>query len=146
MLARLNIAVGRSRALILRAAIMLSVLQLLSPLASAQGPLNSPSQILQQYQSQQIAWFGAVQASATKLFTLLAGIEVAWTLTLVVLERADFQSLAATLIRKIMLISIFYALLINVHNLIPWIIQSFGLLGQRAAGVNGTIAPSNVLS
>jgi len=146
MLARLNIAVGRSRALILRAAIMLSVLQLLSPLASAQGPLNSPSQILQQYQSQQIAWFGAVQASATKLFTLLAGIEVAWTLTLVVLERADFQSLAATLIRKIMWIGIFYALLINGQNWIPWIIQSFGILGQRAAGVNGTIAPSNVLS
>jgi type IV secretion system protein TrbL len=141
-----NIAAGRSRALILWPAIMVGVLQLLSPLASAQGPLNSPSQILQQYQSQQIAWFGAVQASATELFTLLAGIEVAWTLTLVVLERADFQSLAATLIRKIMWIGIFYALLINGQNWIPWIIQSFGILGQRAAGVNGTIAPSNVLS
>lgn len=141
-----NIAVGRSRAQILWPAIMVGVLQMLSPLASAQGPLNSPSQILQQYQSQQIAWFGAVQASATKLFTLLAGIEVAWTLTLVVLERADFQSLAATLIRKIMWIGIFYALLINGQNWIPWIIQSFGILGQRAAGINGTIAPSNVLS
>ena len=99
MLGRLRISVGRLNPLILRLTIALGAVGLLSTLASAQAPLNSPSQILQQYQSQQIAWFGAVQASATKLFTLLAGIEVAWTLTLVVLERADFQSLAATLIR-----------------------------------------------
>ena len=138
--------VGRSRLFAVRVIITLGILELLSTLASAQAPLNSPSQILQQYQSQQIAWFGAVQASATKLFSLLAAIEVAWTLTLVVLERSDFQSLAATVIRKIMWIGIFYALLINGHNWIPWIIQSFGILGQRAAGVNGTIAPSNVLS
>jgi len=114
--------------------------------AWAQQPLNSPSQILQQYQSQQVAWFAAVQASATHLFSLLAGIEVAWTLTLVVLERSDFQSLASTLVRKIMWIGIFYALLINGQNWIPWIIQSFGILGQHAAGINGNIAPSNVLS
>jgi type IV secretion system protein TrbL len=138
---------GRIRTTVTRMAITLGILELLSAIASAQGQtLNSPSQILQQYQSQQVAWFGAVQASATKLFSLLAGIEVAWTLTLVVLERADFQSLAATVVRKIMWIGIFYALLINGQNWIPWIIQSFGILGQRAAGVNGAIAPSNVLS
>lgn len=138
---------GRFRTTATRMAITLGILELLSAMASAQGQtLNSPSQILQQYQSQQVAWFGAVQASATKLFSLLAGIEVAWTLTLVVLERADFQSLAATVVRKIMWIGIFYALLINGQNWIPWIIQSFGILGQRAAGVNGAIAPSNVLS
>ncbi len=135
------------RTTVTRMVIALGILELLSTVASAQGQtLNSPSQILQQYQSQQVAWFGAVQASATKLFSLLAGIEVAWTLTLVVLERADFQSLAATVVRKIMWIGIFYALLINGQNWIPWIIQSFGILGQRAAGVNGAIAPSNVLS
>jgi len=129
-----------------RSAIVTALFALFCQLALAQGPLNSPSQILQQYQSQEVAWFAAVQGSATKLFTLLAAIEVAWTLTLVVLERSDFQSLAATLIRKIMWIGIFYALLINGQNWIPWIIQSFGILGQRAAGVNGSIAPSNVLS
>lgn len=135
-----------SHARVVRNAIATALFALLCQSAFAQGPLNSPSQILQQYQSQEVAWFAAVQGSATKLFTLLAAIEVAWTLTLVVLERSDFQSLAATLIRKIMWIGIFYALLINGQNWIPWIIQSFGILGQRAAGVNGSIAPSNVLS
>jgi type IV secretion system protein TrbL len=146
MLRRSNVAVFRSWSTILRLATFTLVVLLLPASAFAQGPLNSPSQILQQYQTQQLAWLGAVQASATRLFTLLAGIEVAWTLTLVVLERADFHSLAATLVRKIMWIGIFYALLINGQNWIPWIIQSFAILGQRAAGVNGTVAPSNVLS
>ena len=135
-----------SHARMVRSAIVAALFALFCQSALAQGPLNSPSQILQQYQSQEVAWFAAVQGSATKLFTLLAAIEVAWTFTLVVLERSDFQSLAATLIRKIMWIGIFYALLINGQNWIPWIIQSFGILGQRAAGVNGSIAPSNVLS
>jgi type IV secretion system protein TrbL len=135
-----------SQVRMVRSAIVAAILALSCRSALAQGPLNSPSQILQQYQSQEVAWFAAVQGSATKLFTLLAAIEVAWTLTLVVLERSDFQSLASTLIRKIMWIGIFYALLINGQNWIPWIIQSFGILGQRAAGVRGSIAPSNVLS
>ena len=137
---------GGSGTRLLRVVIPAALLLASSRAVQAQGPLNSPSQILQQYHSQELVWFAAVEASATKLFTLLAAIEVAWTLTLVVLERSDFHSLAAILIRKVMWIGIFYALLINGQNWIPWIIQSFGLLGQRAAGINGTIAPSNVLS
>jgi type IV secretion system protein TrbL len=139
-----SVAMFRGRSL--RRAIVAGLAIVFCQVALAQGPLNSPSQILQQYRGQELAWFQAVQGSATKLFSLLAGIEVAWTLTLVVLERSDFQSVAATLIRKIMWIGIFYALLINGQNWIPWIIQSFGILGQRAAGVNGSIAPSNVLT
>lgn len=146
MFGRFKFAVCGSRDSILRLTIISASIFLFPAVACAQGPLNSPSQILQQYRSQQLAWLGAVQASATRLFTLLAAIEVAWTLTLVVLERADFHSLAATLVRKIMWVGIFYALLINGQNWIPWIIQSFAILGQRAAGVNGAIAPSNVLS
>jgi type IV secretion system protein TrbL len=137
---------GGSGTRILRIVIPAALVLAASGAVQAQGPLNSPSQILQQYRSQELAWFAAVEASATKLFTLLAAIEVAWTLTLVVLERSDFHSLVAILIRKVMWIGIFYTLLINGQNWIPWIIQSFGILGQRAAGVNGTIAPSNVLS
>jgi len=62
-----------------------------------QGPLNSPSQIIQQYQQVQNNWLSAVFPAAQRLFFLLAVLEVTWTLTLVVLERADFHSLASTL-------------------------------------------------
>src|SRR5215469_1654596 len=78
-----------------------------------QGPLNSPSQIIQQYQQAQNSWLSAVFPAAQRLFFLLAVLEVTWTLTLVVLERADFHSLASTLVRKIMWIGIFYALLMS---------------------------------
>jgi type IV secretion system protein TrbL len=119
-----------------------------------QGPLNSPSQIIQQYQQAQNNWLSAVFPAAQRLFFLLAVLEVTWTLTLVVLERADFHSLASTLVRKIMWIGIFYALLMSPfvsfggNGPTFWIrsiIDSFGILGQRAAGT-ANLSPSGVLT
>ena len=119
-----------------------------------QGPLNSPSQIIQQYQQAQNSWLSAVFPAAQRLFFLLAVLEVTWTLTLVVLERADFHSLASTLVRKIMWIGIFYALLMSPfvsfggNGPTFWIrsiIDSFGILGQHAAGT-ANLSPSGVLT
>jgi len=119
-----------------------------------QGPLNSPSQIIQQYQQAQNSWLSAVFPAAQRLFFLLAVLEVTWTLTLVVLERADFHSLASTLVRKIMWIGIFYALLMSPFVSfggsgptfwIRSIIDSFGILGQHAAGT-ANLSPSGVLT
>ena len=50
--------------------------------------------------------------AAQRLFFLLAGIEVAWSFTLLAIEKADFQALTATIVRKIMWIGIFYAILL----------------------------------
>jgi type IV secretion system protein TrbL len=120
----------------------------------AQGPLNAPSQIIQQYQQAQNNWLAAVFPSAQRLFFLLALLEVSWTLTLVVLERSDFHALASTLVRKIMWIGIFYALLMSPFVSyggtgpafwIRSIITSFGILGQRAAGTT-SLSPSGVLA
>jgi type IV secretion system protein TrbL len=110
----------------------------------AQVPVNSPSQILQQYRTAQLQWFKGVQGAATRLFTLLAAIEIAWSLTLIVLERSDFQSMTVALVRKIMWIGIFYALLVNGQTWIPAIIDSFKILGQNTSGT-GSLAPSAVL-
>src|ERR1051326_5510249 len=119
-----------------------------------QGPLNSPSQIIQQYQQAQNNWLSAVFPAAQRLFFLLAVLEVTWTLTLVVLERADFHSLASTLVRKIMWIGIFYALLMSPFVSfggsgptfwIRSIIDSFGILGRHAAGT-ANLSPSGVLT
>ena len=119
-----------------------------------QGPLNSPSQIIQQYQQAQNNWLSAVFPAAQRLFFLLAVLEVTWTLTLVVLERADFHALASTLVRKIMWIGIFYALLMSPFVSfggsgptfwIRSIIDSFGILGQHAAGT-ANLSPSGVLT
>jgi type IV secretion system protein TrbL len=60
-----------------------------------------------------------------------------------VLEKTDLQSWTAALIRKVMWIGAFYALLINGRNWIPTIVDSFNILGQQASG-SGPMSPSDV--
>src|SRR3979490_2296469 len=83
------------------------------------------------------------------LFFLLAGIEVAWSFTLLAIEKADFQALTATIVRKIMWIGIFYAILLygvtpGGGGWIPAIIDSFHILGQKASSV-GPLGPSAIV-
>src|SRR5260221_1993610 len=82
--------------------------------AHAQGPnsVNGPSSILDEYKGLQNVWITKLLGAAQRLFFLLAGIEVAWSFTLLVIEKADFQALTATIVRKIMWIGIFYAILL----------------------------------
>ncbi len=87
--------------------------------------------------------------AAQRLFFLLAGIEVAWSFTLLAIEKADFQALTATIVRKIMWIGIFYAILLygvtpGGGGWIPAIIDSFHILGQNASSV-GPLGPSAIV-
>jgi len=59
------------------------------------------------------------------------------------LEKTDFQSWTSALIRKLMWIGAFYALLLNGRYWIPAIIDSFTQIGQNAAGL-GALSPSGV--
>ena len=61
------------------------------------------------------------------------------------LERADLQSWTSALIRKMMWIGAFYALLLNGRIWIPAIIDSFEQIGQTSSGFNG-ISPSAVFA
>src|SRR6266404_7408973 len=81
-------------------------------LAHAQGPnsVNGPSSILDEYKGLQNGWITKLLGAAQRLFFLLAGIEVAWSFTLLAIEKADFQALTAAIVRKIMWIGIFYAI------------------------------------
>ena len=71
-----------------------------------------PSQILNQYRNQRTMWFTNVWPFANTLFGLLAVIEFAWSAAVMLLEKADMQSWTAALIRKMMWIGAFYALLV----------------------------------
>jgi len=53
------------------------------------------------------------------------------------LEKNDLQSWTSALVRKIMWIGAFYALLLNGRIWIPAIIDSFERIGQTASGFNG---------
>jgi len=99
------------------------------------GSTNAPTSILDEYKSLEGQWVSKLLGAAQRLFVLLAGIEVIWSFTLLALEKADFQLLTAAIIRKIMWIGIFYALLLygvtpDGGGWIPAILNSFQLLGR----------------
>src|SRR5436190_5272900 len=128
-----------------------AVLFTMTALAHAQGPnsVNGPSSILDEYKGLQNAWITKLLGAAQRLFFLLAGIEVAWSFTLLAIEKADFQALTATIVRKIMWIGIFYAILLygvtpGGGGWIPAIIDSFHILGQNASSV-GPLGPSAIV-
>jgi type IV secretion system protein TrbL len=114
---------------------------LASGIASAQ---TSPSAMLDQYRSVRANWLATAAGYANRLFGLLALIEFAWTGALLVLERTDLQGWTAALIRKMMFIGAFFALLNFGADWTPAIIESFQVLGQNASGLPA-LAPTDVL-
>lgn len=107
------------------------------------APQYPPSSILSAYRAQRMVWFTNVWPATHALFSLLAIIDFAWSAAVMVLERQDFQSWAAAMVRKMMTIGVFYALLIYGRLWIPAITDSFETLGQHASG-SGALAPSDV--
>jgi type IV secretion system protein TrbL len=122
--------------------VVLTVLS--SPLVTAAN-LKAPSAILNQYRDQRITWFTAVWPYANTLFGMLAVIEFAWSAAVMLLEKSDLQSWTAALVRKVMWLGAFYALLLYGRFWIPAITDSFEIIGQNAAGT-GPMSPSDVFS
>lgn len=100
--------------------------------------------ITQSYQSATTGWFSALQGYAQTLFWLLAAIELAWSGITWALEKDNMSSFTAALVKKIMGISFFYALLLNAGTWIPAIVNSLKIAGQNAAG-SGGLSPSSIV-
>ncbi len=113
--------------------------------AQAGSPFNTtvPSQIMDEFRNQRTLWTTNVWVYANTLFGILAVIEFAWSAAVMLLEKSDLQTWTSALIRKLMWIGAFYALLLNGRIWIPAIIDSFTQIGQNAAGL-GALSPSGV--
>ena len=126
---------------------LMGIVTLLVPALFAQaGPgfnTTVPSQIMDQFRSERVQWTTNVFIYANTLFGLLAVIEFAWSAAVMLLEKSDLQSWTSALIRKLMWIGAFYALLLNGRSWIPAIIDSFTQLGQNASGL-GALSPSGI--
>ncbi len=105
---------------------------------------TSPSVMLDQYRAVRISWLNTAAGYANRLFGILALIEFAWTAAILVLEKTDLQGWTAALIRKMMFIGAFFALLSFGADWIPRIINSFQIIGQNASGLP-SLAPTDVL-
>ncbi len=129
------------RNLIRGSALLWFVLCLADGTAFAQ---TSPSAMLDQYRSVRMSWLSTAAGYANRLFGILALIEFAWTAAILVLEKTDLQGWTAALIRKMMFIGAFFALLSFGADWIPRIINSFQIIGQNASGLP-SLAPTDVL-
>jgi len=130
--------------LIINFTIFVALAVVSSPLVTAAN-LKAPSAILNQYRDQRITWFTAVWPYANTLFGMLAVIEFAWSAAVMLLEKSDLQSWTAALVRKVMWLGAFYALLLYGRFWIPAITDSFEIIGQNASGT-GPMSPSDVFS
>jgi type IV secretion system protein TrbL len=118
-----------------------------SGLSLAAGqPFNTtvPGDIMSQFRSQRTLWTTNVWVYANNLFGILALIEFTWSAAVMLLEKSDLQTWTAALVRKIMWIGAFYALLINGRFWIPAIIDSFAQMGAGAAGLGSPLNPGDV--
>ena len=120
----------------IRVAIGMALLVALPQLALAQYG-QTPGDLLDTFRTLRPNWFAAAAGAANRLFGLLALIEFAWTAVILVLDKSDLQGWTAALIRRMMFVGAFMALLVNGPTWIPAIIDSFAILGQNAAGVGG---------
>ena len=125
----------------------IAVLSLAAETALAQGfQTTVPTNIMTQFRNQRILWTTNVWVYANGLFGILALIEFTWSAATMLLDKTDLQSWTSALIRKIMWIGAFYALLINGRNWIPAIIDSFEQIGYSAAGMGRPLSPSDVMA
>jgi type IV secretion system protein TrbL len=103
-----------------------------------------PQGMLQVFADASVNWQSAIFPFALGLFKLLAAVDFAWTCVAVALEKSDAQALVATIIKKLMVIGIFYALLIFAPQWFPLIIQSFVQIGGSASGTATPLNPSDI--
>ncbi|OHV78539.1 P-type conjugative transfer protein TrbL [Rhizobium sp. LCM 4573] len=80
-------------------------------------------------------WDARLRNYAVTLFWLLAGIQFVWTFFPLVFRQADFGEIIGELIRFVMVIGFFYALLIYSSQWAYAIVDSFREAGAAAAGV-----------
>lgn len=120
-----------------------SVILLATAPAVAQSPMVL-DQIVSQFQATAAGWQGTLRSFALTSFYILALVELAWSLSRLALGRADFSEWLGELVRQIMFLGFFLALL---RNSVTWstaIVNSF----RQAAGAAGNsgIEPSDVFT
>lgn len=116
--------------------------------AFAQAALHdasgSMSGLLELIKDSSDKWAIRLEGYATRLFWILAVIQLVWTFFPLVMRQADFGEIAGELIRFIMVIGFFAALLLNVTVWAEAIISSFRQAGASAAGVGVGLKPGDI--
>ena len=97
-----------------------------------------------EYQSASKQWEMGLTIIAKGLFLKLALLEIVWSAIWWVLERDDPNQIIVAMLKKIMSLMFFWAILLNFDTWIPAVIDGFAQSGQIAAKT-GPLTPSEVL-
>jgi type IV secretion system protein TrbL len=104
---------------------------------------STMNDIVRDYESVTAAWFAALVPIATALFWTLVAIELVWSAIWWVVDREDGLGVIAALLRKVVAIGFFYALLLNGSTWIRAVIQGFSFAGRSASGITD-LSPTGV--
>ncbi len=99
--------------------------------------------IVRDYEAISTSWFSALGPIANKIFWTLVAIQLTWSAIWWVLDREDGLAVVSSLLRQVVAIGFFYALLLNGGTWIPAVIQSFSQAGATAAGLTN-LSPTGV--
>lgn len=90
-------------------------------------------------------WFSIIQGLVQNTFIILGTIEICWAATIWAFEKDNLNSLAVEIIKKIMFIGFFYALLQYAPQWIPTITSSFEQAGEVAGGT-GPVSTDDIVA
>jgi type IV secretion system protein TrbL len=89
--------------------------------------------IVRDYESIAAAWFAALFPIAQGLFWVLVAIELVWSAMWWVIDREDGLTVVTALLRKVVAVGFFYALLLSGNTWIPAVISGFRQAGSAAS-------------
>ena len=98
------------------------------------------------YKNASTGWATTLVGYANRLFMLLATIELAWSFGVWAMDKSELQGFTSAIVKKIMWIGLFYALLLNGPTWIPLIVDSFTEAGATAGGAGGGLSPSEIFT
>jgi type IV secretion system protein TrbL len=99
--------------------------------------------IVRDYEAISTSWFSALGPIANKIFWILVAIQLTWSAVWWVIDREDGLAVVSSLLRQVVAIGFFYALLLNGGTWVPAVIQSFSQAGATAAGLTD-LSPTGV--
>lgn len=100
-----------------------------------------------EFRDQTGTWFGPLKSIATWLLISLATIAWAWSAGQMVLRNADLQEFVVELVRLVIFVGFFLALILNADTWSTALINGFMWTGNQAAGtgITGDVNPAAIL-
>lgn len=108
---------------------------------------NALNALMNTFENNANKWWAILEFYALRLFWILAVIDFAWMAIMLALSLGEFQEFVAQVVRKIIVVGLFMALLVYGHNWAGAIMNSMsqvaGIANQHAGGASN-VTPAHI--